>query len=135
MELTQAEDSENFLMGDKKISNLQELLDALQDTSNEEAAKSHVAGDKNDYSNWISHVLKDEELAGKIADKKEISEIISVLQEKLTLATAETAATEPVVDEQPVAEQPATEEAQPSTDAPAESTSTEAASTRACVNR
>ncbi|MBR9690792.1 hypothetical protein GOV08_03855 [Candidatus Woesearchaeota archaeon] len=103
MELTRAEDHNSFYLGDKKVMDLKELYDALIDSANEETAKSHLTDTRNDYSDWIKEVLKDEELAANISDKKEISEIAQAVKEKLDSLGAGDALEKPPVDVQPVA--------------------------------
>ena len=68
MEPVQAEDHNSFYMGDHKISTLKELLEVLENPELEAAAKAHITDDKNDYSNWIDHVLGDKDLADKMRE-------------------------------------------------------------------
>jgi hypothetical protein len=83
--MKEAEHHNSFFFAHKKIKNLKELLEALEDPQYSETAKSHVNEEKNDYANWIKDVLNENELAEKISKEKDIQKIASLIKERITI--------------------------------------------------
>jgi hypothetical protein len=75
-----AQEHNSFFLADKRIKNLMELLEVLQDPQYAEAAKQHVTDSKNDYANWIRDILKEDILADRISKEKDIGIIASVIR-------------------------------------------------------
>lgn len=75
-----AEEHTSFVFGHKKLKNLKDLIEVLENKDFEHIAKSHVNDEKNDFANWIKHVLKNEELAYNISQEKELSKILEILK-------------------------------------------------------
>ena len=78
-----AEEHTSFVFGHKKLKNIKDLIEVLENKEFEHIAKGHVNDDKNDYANWIKHVLKDEDLAYDVSQEKEISKIVEILKKKV----------------------------------------------------
>ena len=81
--MIEAEHHNSFFFAHKKIKNLKELLEALEDPQYSDTAKSHVTEQKNDYANWIKDVLKEEELSEKISKEKDIPAIAKIIKEQI----------------------------------------------------
>ena len=64
------------------VRNLQEMADALA-YMKDKTFKHHVNNEKNDISNWVRDVLKDEELANDIARIKSKENILSKVQSRI----------------------------------------------------
>jgi hypothetical protein len=60
------------------LKNLDELLEALRNSSND-TFKFHVHEGKNDFSDWIKNVLKNDDLAEEISKENDKKNIISIL--------------------------------------------------------
>lgn len=77
--LINAPETKQFLMCDgQKIKNLKELSLIMKNV-NEEVFKHHVTNNKNDFANWIQHVLKEKELSSqlkKIKTKQKTQKLI-----------------------------------------------------------
>lgn len=61
------------------LKNLHDLIDILE-VIDDEAFNFHVKHDKNDFSEWIRHVFKDNKLADKIRNAKTKIEMIEILE-------------------------------------------------------
>ncbi len=68
------------------LKNLHDLIDVLE-IIDDDTFEHHVKKDKNDFSEWIRHVIKDKNLADKIKKSKTKTEMIEILE------------TEPVISE------------------------------------
>jgi vacuolar-type H+-ATPase subunit I/STV1 len=66
----------------QQVRNLVQLKDALETMSNE-TFQYHVTSERNDFSNWVRDVIKDEMLAQKLAEVRSRGDMIKVLVEKL----------------------------------------------------
>ena len=64
------------------VRNLQEMADTLA-YMKEETFRHHVNEQKNDISNWIRDVLKDNELANSIMDIKSKEKILKKIRERI----------------------------------------------------
>ena len=68
------DDKAFYLKSGKKVKNLKELLAEAKNISADEF-NHHVTEERNDFSNWVKHVLEDKKLSqsiGKIRNKKEV---------------------------------------------------------------
>lgn len=65
-----------------KIINIYELYDIVYQMSDDEF-QHHVNENKNDFKNWILHVIKDKSFADKIAGMKTKEEILAVVEKSL----------------------------------------------------
>jgi len=73
-----------FILNDgRSIKNLYELTNALNSMS-DDTFFCHVNKNKNDFSNWIFYVFKDEDLAKKLSGLKKRSAILKTLNKKLS---------------------------------------------------
>lgn len=61
------------------LKNLHDLIDILE-VIDDETFKHHVRKDRNDFSNWIEHVIKDKNLASKIKKAKSKEEMIEIIE-------------------------------------------------------
>lgn len=61
------------------LKNLHDLIDALE-IMDDDTFKHHVGKEKNDFANWIRHVIKDKNIASKIFKSKDRDEMIEVLE-------------------------------------------------------
>ena len=79
-----------YLADGKKLKNLMQLTAAFEDMT-EDVFRHHVNDMKNDFSNWINDVFKDEELAKDIKDIKDRTDaeirMLKHFVKKLTAAT------------------------------------------------
>ena len=77
-----ASDKRFILSNGKPVSGLESLYDAVWE-ADDAVFYNHVTPDRNDFANWIKYVIKDEALAGKIADIKEKEVFLGVLAEEI----------------------------------------------------
>lgn len=69
-----------FVLNDgRKLKNLNELVLALQDMS-ENIFSHHVNENKNDFANWIRDVIKEQELANAVIEKRTKKELLTALR-------------------------------------------------------
>ncbi len=75
-------DPEHFfiLKNGRPIKNLHELVKALK-TIDDDTFKHHVNEHKNDFANWLKDILKKEELADEIRNKKAKNELLKILDD------------------------------------------------------
>ena len=66
-----------------KIKNLVELAESLR-TISDKVFEHHVNSYKNDFSNWIRDVIKDNELADNISKARSKNEIIDLIEKKIS---------------------------------------------------
>lgn len=71
------------------LKNLHDLIDVLE-IIDDETLQFHASNSKNDFSDWIRHVFKDNNLAGKIKDAKSKIEMIEIL-EKIPISSEQNA--------------------------------------------
>ncbi|RLB07433.1 MAG: hypothetical protein DRG27_06470 [Deltaproteobacteria bacterium] len=76
------EDKVFYLKSGKVIKNLNQLLTEARRISADDF-NHHVGEERNDFSNWVMHVLGDRQLAGKISLIKNKNELVSVLQDAI----------------------------------------------------
>jgi hypothetical protein len=75
-----APEGEEFRMSDGTIlKNLRDLIDKMEGID-EETLRHHVDLEKNDFANWLHHVLEEEQLAEKVRSKLAKEELVAVLQ-------------------------------------------------------
>ena len=74
------EGQEFILKNGKPLKNLRELIEMLEliDT---ETFFHHVNAERNDFANWVRHILKEEKLADELAGAKSRKEILRILKE------------------------------------------------------
>lgn len=80
-----SENNQFWLKDIGPVKNLKELADSLRKIS-DDVFKHHASKERNDFSNWVSHVIKDDKLAGaikKIKNKKKMAKIIEKRISKL----------------------------------------------------
>lgn len=61
------------------LKNLHDLIDVLE-IIDDETYKHHVSGDRNDFSRWIKHSIKNKKLARKIREAKTKENMIQVIE-------------------------------------------------------
>lgn len=66
----------------KQASNLKELYNVLKEITEKEF-KRHVNEDKNDFSEWVRHSLKNELVANKLRDSESINEMLAIIYNEL----------------------------------------------------
>lgn len=71
-----------LLWNGNKLMNLEELESAL-DYMPSEIFSSHVTDSKNDFSNWVLHVIKDDYLAELLSKENSRERMISVLKRRI----------------------------------------------------
>jgi hypothetical protein len=82
-DLKHASSEQSFWVNDGTvIANLIELSDAL-DAMNQEVFGYHVTKEKNDFADWIEHVLDDIELATKVRKSKKPNTARKVIVSRL----------------------------------------------------
>lgn len=68
-----------YFCNQKSAKNMPQFIAAVKKLNDEEF-KHHVNSDKNDFYNWVNDVVGDKELAEKLKDKTEKSQILDVLK-------------------------------------------------------
>jgi len=76
------EDRAFWVRDGRVLRNLEDLHSALK-SMDDDTFSHHVNSEKNDFANWIFHVLDDRELAESIRDLKSKSGILRALQSRL----------------------------------------------------
>ncbi len=82
--MIEAEEHNSFFFGDKKIKNLKQLVETLEDENHIETAKRHISENNNDFANWIRHVLKDGILADRISKESDVRTIAKIIKENIS---------------------------------------------------
>ncbi|MCB9359173.1 hypothetical protein H6503_04540 [Candidatus Woesearchaeota archaeon] len=80
------EGKEFITMSGKKIANLYELYDTLIEMPDDEF-KHHVDDSKNDFMNWIEHIIDDKKLAEKLSPLKSKEKILDEIEEHVLKAS------------------------------------------------
>lgn len=80
--MIEAEEHTSFVFGHKKLKNIKDLIEVLENKDFDHIAKSHVNDEKNDFANWIKHVLKNEELAYNVSQEKDLSKILEIIKKE-----------------------------------------------------
>lgn len=80
--MIEAKDHNSFVFGDKKLKNIKELIEVLENKDLENIAKTHVTPEKNDFANWIKVVLQNEALAYNLSQETDINNILSILKKE-----------------------------------------------------
>ena len=81
--LSDASEDKRFFGHDGCVSsNIRQLAECLEHMS-EDSYKHHVTSLKNDFSNWIRHVFKDEKLANDLTGIASGSEAAKVIKERI----------------------------------------------------
>jgi len=89
----------NFRLKDGyEIKNLYELSINLAGM-NDETFMHHVNGEKNDFMNWVLHVLKDEKLAKRLAKTKDRGKTARIVEKRITELEKEKRHHEQVVEQ------------------------------------
>ncbi len=80
MVIKHAPEGQEFLLhGEKPVRSIEELLDYLEECSDEEFSH-HVTEDRNDYAEWIKNVHDRDDLADKLEQADGRKESIAVLR-------------------------------------------------------
>ncbi|PLW80128.1 hypothetical protein C0585_04400 [Candidatus Woesearchaeota archaeon] len=122
--LKKTEEHEQFIFHDKQINHIEDLIAVLKEANDEEYSK-YADSEKNDFANWIEHVLNSKDVADKIRTSESKEDTIKVLEEAVTsrkeVATEskdEIISSEPL--NKPVSEKTPKEKIEDSMPAPAE---------------
>jgi len=97
--LSSVQDDRVFLLGERRLKNLYDLLDSFKELSNE--TYSHYASSSHNYfADWIEHVIKYDELASRLRNSKNKDEATAILENALPKANPPPKAEEKI--DQPV---------------------------------
>jgi len=80
--LKDADSEHEFVLGSKRIKNLEDLVSVLKQISDEEFS-FYVNENKNDFSTWIGKTIKDEELAEDLIDCHSRDETINCIESRI----------------------------------------------------
>ena len=74
-----------YLKNGRILKNLYELTNSLA-SMDDEIFRFHVNNEKNDFSEWIRHVLKDEELANQVSRLRNRKAILRKISKRLLIS-------------------------------------------------
>lgn len=81
--MIEAQEHNSFFFLDKRLKNLQELVDVLRNPEYNDAIRNHIGENHNHFANWVRDVLLERELADEMNKEKEIQKIAELLETKI----------------------------------------------------
>ncbi|OVE74473.1 hypothetical protein BVX95_02395 [archaeon D22] len=108
--LKRTDDFEQFVFHDKQINHISDLAAVLKEAS-EEQYQAYVNQDKNDFANWVEHVLNSPEVANRLRSAVDRNATISIIEEEVskrekTVEENQTSSQETLVGEVQLSESP-----------------------------